>query len=116
MFSAEQLESRRTALEEELGEPITVDGLTATLRIFQRKKGHRHSTDDLLTAWYALVKSPPVTRCLDLGTGIGTVGLDAAQARLQLGKDRIGNRCLVASCACGINSRSNGRNPCNTPN
>ena len=75
MFSAEELETRRAALEAELGEPITLDGLTATYRIFQRKKGHRHSTDDLLTGWYALEKTPPITRTLDLGTGIGTVGL-----------------------------------------
>ena len=68
-------EARRVALETELAEPITLDGLTATLRIFQRKKGHRHSTDDLLTGWYALEKSPPVARGLDLGTGIGSVGL-----------------------------------------
>src|SRR4051812_8925110 len=75
MFSADEFVARQTALSEELGEPITVDGLTSTFRIFQRKKGHRHSTDDLLTAWYALEKSPPVSRALDLGTGIGTVGL-----------------------------------------
>ena len=30
MLSAEELEARRTALEAELGEPITDDGLTAT--------------------------------------------------------------------------------------
>ena len=29
----------------------------------------------MLTAWYALEISPPVTEHLDLGTGIGTVGL-----------------------------------------
>ena len=76
MSTAEDaFETRRAALEAELGEPITVDALTASSRIFQRKKGHRHSTDDLLTAWYALENSPPVTRHLDLGTGIGTVGL-----------------------------------------
>lgn len=68
-------EARRAALEAELGEVITVDGLTSTVRIFQRKKGHRHSTDDLLTGWYALEKLAPVPHCLDLGTGVGTVGL-----------------------------------------
>jgi tRNA1(Val) A37 N6-methylase TrmN6 len=67
--------TRRDELEAELGEPITLDGLTATWKIFQRKRGHRHSTDDLLTAWYALEHAPGVTRVLDLGTGIGTVGL-----------------------------------------
>ncbi|MBX3264582.1 MAG: hypothetical protein KF782_33230, partial [Labilithrix sp.] len=78
-YSPDELEHRRRELESELGEPITVDGLTSTYRIFQRKKGHRHSTDDLLTGWYALDKLPllgrPVRRHLDLGTGIGTVGL-----------------------------------------
>lgn len=71
-------ETRRKELEAELGEPITVDGLTASLRIFQRKNGHRHSTDDLLTGWYALEKralAPPGNTILDLGAGIGTVGL-----------------------------------------
>lgn len=43
--------------------------------IAQRKKGHRHSADDVLSAWYALQNSPPVAEHLDLGTGIGTVGL-----------------------------------------
>ncbi len=83
----------REALQAELGEAITLDALTgpkgrleseacrddaggeAGWLIAQRKKGHRHSIDDVLTAWYALRNSPPVTRHLDLGTGIGTVGL-----------------------------------------
>lgn len=73
--STTALEERRLELERELGEPMTVDGLSATYRIFQRRRGHRHSTDDLLTAWYALETSPPVSSFLDLGTGIGTVGL-----------------------------------------
>ncbi|MBX3228759.1 MAG: methyltransferase [Labilithrix sp.] len=72
-------EARRRELEAELGEPITVDALTASWSIFQRKNGHRHSTDDLLTGWYALEQSArlegAVDRALDLGTGIGTVGL-----------------------------------------
>lgn len=85
------LEERRV-LEAELGEKITLDALTgpnglagpaldddaggaAGWLIAQRKKGHRHSIDDVLTAWYALQVSPPVTEHLDLGTGIGTVGL-----------------------------------------
>jgi tRNA1(Val) A37 N6-methylase TrmN6 len=79
ILSIAELDTRRRELEAELGEPITVDGLTSTWSIFQRKKGHRHSTDDLLTGWYALEKSPLVGRTidrhLDLGTGIGTVGL-----------------------------------------
>ena len=72
-------EARKKELEDELGEPITVDGLTASFRIFQRKNGHRHSTDDLLTGWYALEQSTRlqigVDRVLDLGAGIGSVGL-----------------------------------------
>jgi tRNA1(Val) A37 N6-methylase TrmN6 len=83
----------RLALESELGERITLDALTgphgliereawqddaggaAGWLIAQRLKGHRHSADDVLTAWYALQVSPPVAEHLDLGTGIGTVGL-----------------------------------------
>lgn len=72
-------EARRIGLEAELGEPITVDGLTASWSILQRRNGHRHSTDDLLTGWFALEQSDrlasPVDRILDLGAGIGSVGL-----------------------------------------
>jgi tRNA1Val (adenine37-N6)-methyltransferase len=63
------------ALEREFGERITLDGLTGSWSIYQRARGHRHSVDDVLTAAYALDVSPRVTRHLDLGTGIGTVGL-----------------------------------------
>jgi tRNA1(Val) A37 N6-methylase TrmN6 len=86
-------QAARQQLESELGERITLDALTgpqgsaadavctddaggaAAWLIAQRKKGHRHSIDDVLTAWYALQVSPPVREHLDLGTGIGTVGL-----------------------------------------
>jgi tRNA1Val (adenine37-N6)-methyltransferase len=74
-LSAVAAGARRAELEAELGEPITLDGLTARWTIFQRKHGHRHSTDDLVTAWYALAQAPHVAQALDLGTGIGGVGL-----------------------------------------
>lgn len=65
----------RTLLEQEFAEAITLDGLTGSWFIFQRARGHRHSIDDVLTAHYALSLSPQVSTHLDLGTGIGTVGL-----------------------------------------
>lgn len=85
-------QKERLQLEEEFGERITLDALSGPVAegravlvddsgaetgwlIFQRLKGHRHSADDVLTAWYALEVSPRVDRHLDLGTGIGTVGL-----------------------------------------
>lgn len=89
----EHWHNERRRLEQELGERITLDALTgpagltnrepwqddaggpAGWIIAQRKGGHRHSIDDVLTAWYALQVSPPVAAHLDLGTGIGTVGL-----------------------------------------
>ena len=58
-----------------MGEELFVSGLVGPYRIFQRKNGHRHGMDDATTAWYALQKTRPVKKTLDLGTGIGTVGL-----------------------------------------
>lgn len=62
-------------LAAELGEPITIDALTGTWRIAQRAAGHRHSADDVLTADFAAALRPDATTVLDLGTGIGGVGL-----------------------------------------
>ncbi len=74
-----RLEEKRLALEAELGEEITLDMLSGDWVIYQRRRGHRYSTDDLLTAWYAIKYAPPsVTKTLDLGTGIGSVGLTCA--------------------------------------
>jgi tRNA1(Val) A37 N6-methylase TrmN6 len=67
--------SRLPSLQQELGEELFVSGLVGPYRIFQRQKGHRHGIDDALTAWYALQKTPPVKKTMDLGTGIGSVGL-----------------------------------------
>lgn len=67
--------ARKATLESEVGFPVLISGLTGPLRIFQRVNGHRHGIDDATTAWYALQKSPGVKTCLDLGSGVGTVGL-----------------------------------------
>lgn len=59
-------------------EEETLDALGGHYRIFQLKKGHRYSTDDLLTAWYGTSWCPSARRVLDLGSGIGSVGMMAA--------------------------------------
>lgn len=56
---------------------VTIDALTAGWSIAQRKKGHRHSTDDLLTGWYAVEIARDARKILDLGAGLGSVGLIA---------------------------------------
>lgn len=56
----------------------TIDALSGHFRIFQLKRGHRFSTDDVLTAWYGTSWCPSATRVLDLGSGIGSVGMTAA--------------------------------------
>jgi len=56
-------------------EELTIDGLTRDWKIAQRRRGHRHSTDDLLTGWYAAENAGGAKRILDLGSGIGSVGL-----------------------------------------
>jgi tRNA1(Val) A37 N6-methylase TrmN6 len=70
-------ETARLALEGELGEEVTCDALTRDFVMFQRRRGHRYSTDDLLTAWYAVTHLWKKTsmRLLDLGAGIGSIGL-----------------------------------------
>ncbi len=56
----------------------TLDVLCGHFRIFQLKKGHRYSTDDILTAWYGTSWCPSARSILDLGSGIGTVAMTAA--------------------------------------
>ena len=56
----------------------TLDAIGGHFRIFQLRRGHRFSTDDVLTAWYGTAWAPSAARVLDLGSGIGSVGMIAA--------------------------------------
>ena len=62
----------------EVEEGETLDYLCGWYRIFQYAKGHRYSTDDVLTAWYGTSHAPRVARAADLGSGIGSVALISA--------------------------------------
>lgn len=57
---------------DDLGE-LTHDAIAGTFRITQRKHGHRYSIDDVLTAHVAASARPEARRCLELGSGIGSV-------------------------------------------
>ena len=56
----------------------SLDAISGHFRIFQLEAGHRFSTDDVLTAWYGTAWAPSAARVLDLGSGIGSVGMIAA--------------------------------------
>ena len=56
----------------------TLDAISGHFRIFQLRKGHRFSTDDVLAAWYGTTWAGTVRSALDLGSGIGSVGMIAA--------------------------------------
>lgn len=56
----------------------TLDAISGDFRLFQLRAGHRFSTDDLLTAYYGTTWCPSASTVLDLGSGIGTVGMIAA--------------------------------------
>lgn len=51
------------------------DRLVGDWRILQLKRGHRFSTDDLVCAWRGSLARPQARRLLDIGCGIGSVGL-----------------------------------------
>jgi tRNA1Val (adenine37-N6)-methyltransferase len=53
--------------------PLSHDAIAGELRITQRRNGHRYSIDDVLTAWEAASLAPDAVRCLELGSGIGSV-------------------------------------------
>ncbi len=56
----------------------TLDAISGHFRLFQLRDGHRFSTDDVLTAWYGTTWVPRASTVLDLGSGIGSVGMVAA--------------------------------------
>jgi len=56
----------------------TLDAISGHFRLFQLSDGHRFSTDDILTAWYGTAWCPSARAVLDLGSGIGTVGMICA--------------------------------------
>jgi tRNA1(Val) A37 N6-methylase TrmN6 len=64
-------------IDPDLG-PLTDDLLTRDVRVFQRAAGHRFSSDDMVTAWVAVVRSPAAKRVCDLGCGLGSVLLHVA--------------------------------------
>jgi tRNA1Val (adenine37-N6)-methyltransferase len=53
----------------------TLDRLAGDWWIFQLRRGHRYATDDVLIAWSAVEAKPDATSVLDLGSGVGAVGL-----------------------------------------
>ena len=60
---------------EPMPEDATSDLLARGWRLYQRRRGHRTSSDDQLAAWMAVraVGSASVERYLDIGCGIGSV-------------------------------------------
>jgi tRNA1(Val) A37 N6-methylase TrmN6 len=56
----------------------TLDAISGYFRLFQLRKGHRFSTDDVLAAWYGTTWVPSARKVLDLGSGVGSVGMIAA--------------------------------------
>src|SRR5215213_9480800 len=62
----------------QLDEGETLDAISGHFRLFQLTDGHRFSTDDVLTAWYGTTWCPSARTILDLGSGIGAVGMISA--------------------------------------
>jgi len=62
----------------DVAEDETLDAISGHFRILQLRRGHRFSTDDVLTAWYGTTWVPSASTVLDLGSGIGSVGMIAA--------------------------------------
>lgn len=57
---------------------LTDDAIAGDWRVYQRRRGHRYSIDDVATAYTAVHARPDAERYLDLGCGIGSVLLMVA--------------------------------------
>lgn len=64
---------RRTWQRGVVADELSCDAITKDFRVWQRKRGHRYSIDDVLTAWVAAEARPTARRVCDLGTGLGSV-------------------------------------------
>jgi tRNA1Val (adenine37-N6)-methyltransferase len=88
--------------------------LTGDWRLFQNRRGHRWSLDDLVTAWVATRELDPAAavRALDLGCGLGSVllavawrlpradvtGIEAQADRAAMGRRSIAYNGVEARC------------------
>ncbi len=61
-----------------LEEGETLDAISGHFRLYQLRRGHRFSTDDVLLAWYGASWGGSVANVLDLGSGVGSVAMVAA--------------------------------------
>ena len=59
----------------EINPDESLDHLAGDWKIIQLKRGHRFSTDDVAVAWVAGRVMPQARTLLDIGCGIGSVGL-----------------------------------------
>jgi len=64
---------------EPIEQKTSLDGLCDGISIYQYTKGHRFSTDDVLVAAIAATRIHNATKILELGSGIGTIGLVLSQ-------------------------------------
>ena len=70
--------ARKATFDDPVLGPLTDDLLTRDVRVYQRAKGHRFSSDDVATAYVAHAARPRARRIADLGCGLGSVLLHLA--------------------------------------
>lgn len=66
------------AMEEKQAGRLTQDALSGYFKLYQSQAGHRFSTDDLLVASFTAQWASRFESALELGCGIGTIGISLA--------------------------------------